>query len=85
MTRRTARPEVPCPCCKGTGKVEMSGVYGKTWALLKRQRREINGAALARLAGCQATAMNNRLVRLQKLGLAIGRWHGRERLWRAVP
>jgi biotin operon repressor len=85
MSDRPRPVMVACPCCGGEGRVELTGTYRETLALLKRQRAEVNGAALARLAGCQETAMNNRLVRLERLGLAVGRRHGRERLWRARP
>lgn len=71
----------PCTRCRGTGQIEVTGEYADTLRLLKRQRKEINGADLARLAGIKGPAMNNRLVALEKLGLAFGRWSGQERLW----
>jgi hypothetical protein len=76
---------VACPCCGGEGWVELTGTYRETLVLLKRQRAEVNGAALAKLCGIKATAMNNRLIYLERLGLAVGRRNGRERLWRARP
>lgn len=81
------RPEtipVPCPRCHGCGTVELVGVHAETLALLRAQAVERNGAALARLAGVAPTAMNNRLIVLERLGLATGRQAGRQRLWRAV-
>lgn len=74
----------PCPWCLGTGRMPLSGVYAATLALLRTQPDPINGAALARLAGCKETAMNNRMVRLEELGLAVGERDGRQRLWRAT-
>lgn len=73
-----------CPHCHGSGKVETTGVYRETLDLLAQQKDELNGAALAHLAGCKPTAMNNRLVALERLGLAARRPYGRQRLWRAV-
>lgn len=75
---------IPCGHCRGTGRIELTGIYAETLALLKKQRKPLNGAALAKLAGCKATAMNNRLVALEKHGLAEGILYGRERLWRAI-
>ena len=73
--------KVQCTHCGGSGLVELTGVYAETLALLARHS-DRNGAELARLAGCQETAMNNRLVALQRMGLAYGRKYGRSRLWR---
>jgi DNA-binding Lrp family transcriptional regulator len=49
--------------------------------MLLQRKRPISGADLARVAGINPTAMNNRLVELEKLGLATGTWAGRKRLW----
>lgn len=73
-----------CPWCKGKGVVAMTGVYAETLKLLKRQRKEINGADLSRIAGVKGPAMNNRLARLGELGYATSRRNGREVLWKAV-
>lgn len=77
-------PSVLCPCCKGTGRVEMNGVIADTLALLRRQDGEVTGAALARADGCKPTAMNNRLAYLERRGLVTSRRYGRERLYRAA-
>ncbi len=71
----------PCPHCKGFGTVELTGVYAETLSLV-RQRPGLNGAALAARAGCNATAMNNRLTALAKHGLVAGVKFGREIKWR---
>ncbi len=74
---------VPCPCCGGTGLRPLTGVYAETLALL-RAAGEATGADLARRVGCKATAMNNRLAALERLGLAVSRRYGRLRLYRAA-
>ncbi len=75
-------PRVTCGTCHGEGVVPLSGVYLETWRLLN-DHGETHGAALARLARCQATTMNNRLRALEKHGLASSRVVGRKRLYRA--
>ena len=77
-------PCVKCTRCRGTGKVELTGEYAETYALLLRQKAHLSGADLARLSRVKPTAMNNRLVAIERMGLAIGSTHGRKRLWRAV-
>ncbi len=72
----------PCPCCGGTGTIDLTGVYADTLKLLRRTG-EATGAALARADGCKASAMNNRLAALERMGLAQSRRYGRERLYRA--
>ena len=71
---------IKCGCCKGTGRVPLTGTYKKTLALLKqatRNKPEAYAASLAQIDGCNATAMNNRLARLVELGLAKARRDGR--------
>lgn len=77
-------PRRTCPTCKGGGTVEITGQYADTLVLLRSQKQELNGAQLARIAGIKETAMNNRLVGLERFGLASGRWYGRQRLWSAT-
>lgn len=81
---RQPTPRVKCPHCQGAGTVELTGVYAETLAILKRHSGHppLNGAALAVIAGCEPTAMNNRLKALEKHGLAIGQRFGREIKWR---
>ena len=74
---------VTCTCCGGTGKREFNGVFADTLELLKSMKEEISGAELARMDGCNNTAMCNRLVELEKHGCAVSRKYGKERLWKA--
>ncbi len=74
---------VKCPCCQGTGRVELTGVYAETLDML-RTTGEAHAARLAHAAGCRATAMNQRLAALERLGAAASRRFGRLRLFRAV-
>lgn len=71
-----------CPHCAGKGTIELTGIYAETLTLLRQQRREVSGADLARVAGCKATAMCNRLAALERHGLAVSRRYGRKRLFR---
>ena len=73
-----------CPYCSGTGSVAFSGVYAKTAELLAKQSESINGAGLAKLAGCSGAAMCNRLRAIESMGLATSVRSGREVLWAAV-
>lgn len=75
---------ITCGLCGGKGRIELTGEYHETLCMLRREREEITGAALGRKAGIAPTAMCNRLVALEKHGLAVGRWFGRKRLWRAT-
>ena len=76
--------ELPCRCCKGTGRVKLTGVYAETLELLAAQAGEITGSELARLAGCKVSAMCNRLAALEAMGLADSRRYGRKRFYRAL-
>ena len=79
---------VRCGHCHGKGVVELTGVYADTLRLLRDLATalsdgETTGAELARVAGCKATAMNNRLAILEKHGLASSRRCGRLRVYKA--
>lgn len=76
-------PFVRCPHCNGNGVVPLTGVYAETLDLLF-SNPGLNGAQLARLAGCKETAMNNRLKALERHGVAKGRQHGRQIIWRSA-
>lgn len=75
---------VPCSHCAGVGHTELTGVFAETLELLRKQRNALNGVELARLAGCNPTAMNNRLVWLEGHGLAERKRYGRSSLWTAA-
>ena len=70
-----------CTYCMGTGDIELTGVYAETLSLVM-QYPSRNGAQLAKIAGCKATAMNNRLKALEKKGQVKGRRHGRQIFWK---
>lgn len=78
--RRTPRAYVQCTHCGGTGTIELTGVYADTLGLVIRNPG-LNGAELAKLSKCEATAMNNRLNALQRLGVASGQKYGRQIKW----
>jgi hypothetical protein len=74
-----------CQTCGGTGRVEVTGVYAKTLAVLRGLHAPISGAALSRLmAGVSPEATCNRLAALRRHGLAECRQNGREKLWTAT-
>jgi hypothetical protein len=75
-----AKAYVVCTHCEGTGSVELTGIYADTLALLIRCPG-LNGAELAKIAGCKPTAMNNRLIGLEVKGVARGERYGREIKW----
>ena len=77
---KMSRLHVECECCKGSGWREVTGVYRETFELVKKNPG-MNGAALAALAGCKATAMNNRLTAMEKLDLVESEEFGREKRW----
>ena len=77
-----ASTSVLCPRCGGSGRIEMSSPYAEALVILRAQVTELNGADLARLAGCNATAMCQRLHYLRQQGLAAMRTDGRQNLWR---
>jgi hypothetical protein len=78
MAKRPAY--VLCTHCGGTGTVELTGIYADTLTLLIRHPG-LNGAELAEIAGCKPTAMNNRLISLERKGVANGTRYGREITW----
>lgn len=82
--RSTTQDTVPCACCSGTGRIEISGVYAETLQLLRAVGEEIHGAELARRDGCNATAMNNRLAYLVRHGFVVERPYGRKKFYRSV-
>lgn len=69
-----------CPHCKGSGLMMITGVYADTLKLVYKHPRK-NGAELAAIAGCKATAMNNRLKALERHALIYGVKYGRSIFW----
>lgn len=83
MSEQTA--SVQCPCCKGSGRVELvDGVYRETLQKLRALGGEHTAADLGPAMGVPRTAMSNRLAHLERLGLATSRWYGRKRLYKAT-
>lgn len=72
---------VQCTHCGGSGSIELTGVYADTLNLLIRHPMK-NGAALAKLAKCKATAMCNRLKAMERLGVVVSKRHGRQLFWK---
>jgi hypothetical protein len=60
--------------------VELTGVYAETLSLVYAHP-SLNGAALARIAKCKPTAMNNRLKALERMGVIEGMRFGQQILW----
>lgn len=77
-----SRTLIQCHHCKGAGTTVLSSLYELTLKELRKSGRS-TGAGLARRMECKATAMNNRLRRLEQLGLAKSEWDGRERWYEA--
>lgn len=74
-----------CPYCRGTGSVPIGEEYFATYIALS-MAGEIHAAELAKRMSvpCSNEAMCNRLVMLEKKGLATSRRLGRKRLYTAV-
>lgn len=77
------QPVFACPCCGGSGKLDLTGGYLETYRALAAAG-ETWAAKLAAELGCKATAANNRLAGLEAKGLAVSRRWGRRRLFTAV-
>jgi hypothetical protein len=75
-----------CNHCKGTGTVEVTGVYLETLHGLRRLTKAHGYTTAAKSAewfGCSATALNNRLSWLERHGFASSTKFGRERRYSA--
>ena len=73
---------LPCSHCQGSGLVELTGEYLTTLLRVRDLGREVTGAELGRLMGVKGPAMNNRLARLERLGLVTSRRQGKRRFFR---
>jgi predicted ArsR family transcriptional regulator len=71
---------VECGHCGGHGKVEFTGDTRDTLELLDRVKG-VTGAVLAEKVGIKATAMNNRLAYLLRMGLARCVRHGQKKIY----
>lgn len=72
---------IPCTCCNGTGKVELTGVDAETLAGARRYLSRYACLVANRAAlwfGCQPTALSNRLKRLELLGLLKAEKYGKQ-------
>lgn len=80
-----AKVMVPCGHCQGCGQVELTGDHLLTLQILMEQAGEVSGADMARIIGSVTNeAMCNRLVILERYGLATSRRWGPKRLYKAV-
>lgn len=74
---------VECGCCRGAGTVLLSGVYLETYKVVRRLCKKKSGFVVSGRDcdsfNCKATALNNRLVALEKHGLVFSEQCGRER------
>lgn len=73
---------ISCGCCKGTGKVLLTGVYADTLLGARRYLKShayLLASETAGWFGCKATALSNRLKRLETLGLLKAQVYGRQR------
>lgn len=81
MSKRT--DTTPCPHCSGCGRIPLTGIYAETLRGLRRwctrPARFVVSNRDAWWFGCKATALNNRLARLEELGLARSEKYGRQR------
>lgn len=84
MPSKQPKTLIPCPHCQGAGTKPLSSELAETLRLLRVPGEAFNGAQLARLVGVKLRAMNSRLIKLERLGLAVGEVDGRQRLWRAA-
>lgn len=70
-----------CPHCAGSGHVQLAPAYQATLDLLRGLTGTHNGAELGRIVGIKETAMNNRLIALERYGLVQRTIQGRACLW----
>lgn len=78
---------VKCKQCNGKGHVPLTGVYLETLLLLLTRTAKGLPTVANQQAdewGCKATALNQRLIALEKHGLARSERYGRQRRFWAV-
>jgi DNA-binding MarR family transcriptional regulator len=76
-------PTVACPCCRGAGRIELTGELLLAYAALL-SHPDSHASALAPALGCTPSACHNRLVTLEAKGLAVSRRWGKRRLYSVV-
>lgn len=77
-----SKPTKRCPKCNGVGWVDMPGAYGHTLDVLRAAGKPVTAAELCGSLSANATAVNNRLATLERLGLVTSERDGRKRLFR---
>lgn len=79
---------IECGCCGGQGSVTLGEVYEETLRgvrhLCVRQGRYVVANRDAAWFGCKPTALNNRLRRLEELGLVRCEVVGRQKRYTAL-
>ena len=78
------RPIVQCSCCKGLGKVELSTTLFDTLSVITRSWQSTKGiyGILSGTVWSGITALNNRLVELEKLNLIECQRRGKAKYWK---
>lgn len=75
--------EYCCPACSGTGLIPLTGVYADTLKTIRELCRKRDDFIVANKHfdwfGCEPTALNNRLVWLEKNGFIFSERFGRQR------
>ena len=77
-------PTIPCSCCGGTGRIELTGEYRETLERVRLVGGEFTAAEVGRLMGVKNEAMCNRLAGLERMGFLTSRRFGRKRLFSVV-
>lgn len=71
-----------CTHCAGRGVVPLTGVYLETLRAIRRKLARGGYVVAGRDAswfGCKATALNNRLSRLEEMGHLMSEQYGKQR------
>lgn len=77
------QPDVyTCSHCQGRGVIPLTGVYADTLNAVRRKLARGGFIIAHRDAawfGCKATALNNRLARLEEMGHVMSEQYGKQR------
>lgn len=77
---------IPCSCCKGSGRIPLTGIYADTLKIIRR--RWVAGYYIVARRDadnwfqCNPTALSNRLKWLERNGLLVSETYGREKRYR---